>query len=127
MILEKQKAAIILSSSEDKSNTIEMSLDKNSEQFIMQMFSESLYSDPIGSTIREWTSNGIDSHRRINSDMPVIVSLKQDKNSNYEFTVEDFGTGLSAFEVDTVISQYGNSTKRTLDTEIGGFGLIKKR
>lgn len=123
MILEKQNAAIILSSSEDKSNTTEMSLDKNSEQFIMQMFSESLYSDSVGSVIREWTSNGIDSARRAKTDVPVIVALKQDENNNYEFTVEDFGTGLSAYEVDTVISQYGNSTKRTLSTELGGFGI----
>lgn len=121
MVLEKQKQAIILSTGENE--TIEMSLDKSSEQLIMQMFGKSLYSDAEGSIVREWTSNGIDSHRRANSKEPVVVSLSPTLDNNFEFTVEDFGTGLSEHEVTTVISQYGNSTKRKSNNEIGGWGI----
>ena len=121
MVLEKQKQAVILSTGEGE--TIEMSLDKSSEQLIMQMFGKSMYSDPEGSIVREWASNGVDSHRRSNCKDPVIVSLVSALDDNYEFTVEDFGTGLSAHEVTTVISQYGNSTKRGSNNEIGGWGI----
>jgi hypothetical protein len=41
-----------------------MSLDLDSAQMLMQMLSKNLYSDGIGSTIRETASNALDSHRR---------------------------------------------------------------
>jgi hypothetical protein len=67
-------------------------------------------------------SNSIDSVRRINGDTPVIVSLKSN-NGNYEFTVEDKGTGLDDEEVKNIISKYGKSTKRDKVNEIGALGL----
>jgi hypothetical protein len=39
-------------------------LDLDSAQMLMQMLSKNLYSDGIGSTIRETASNALDSHRR---------------------------------------------------------------
>ena len=52
-----------------------MSLDLDSAQILMQMLSKNLYSDSIGSTIRECASNALDSHRRAGSKDPIIVSL----------------------------------------------------
>jgi hypothetical protein len=122
MILEKQTEATILEVG-DSSESIGMSLDLDSAQILMQMLSKNLYSDSIGSTIRECASNALDSHRRAGVDKPIVVGFKKNKEDNYEFTVEDFGIGLDADDVRNIISKYGKSTKRNSNTELGMMGL----
>ena len=123
MILEKQTEAHILQEGETQ-ETVKMSLDLDSAQVLMQMLSKNLYSDAIGSTIRECASNALDSHRRAGSDRPIIVSFKRNnKADTYEFAVEDFGIGLDADDVKNIISKYGKSTKRDSNTELGMMGL----
>jgi hypothetical protein len=87
------------------------------------MLSKNLYSDSIGSTIRECASNALDSHRRAGVEDPIVVSFKLDDNNNYYFSVEDFGVGLNDDDVRNIISKYGKSTKRNSDTELGMMGL----
>ena len=122
MILEKQANAQVVNEG-DSQESIAMSLDLDSSQFLMQILSKNLYSDPIGSVVRELTSNALDSSRRIKTDKPVIVSLKTDSSYNYEFSVEDFGTGLSDDDVRNIISKYGKSTKRDTNEELGIWGI----
>jgi hypothetical protein len=122
MILEKQKEAMVHQEGESQ-ESIGMSLDLESAQVLMQMLSKNLYSDAIGSTIRECASNALDSHRRAGIDKPIIVALGRNKESNYEFSVEDFGIGLDADDVKNIISKYGKSTKRNSTTELGMMGL----
>jgi hypothetical protein len=123
MILEKQTEAHILQEGETQ-ETVKMSLDLDSAQVLMQMLSKNLYSDSIGSTIRECASNALDSHRRAESDKPIIVSFKRNKQADtFEFAVEDFGIGLDADDVRNIISKYGKSTKRDSNTELGMMGL----
>ena len=123
MILEKQTEAHILQDGESQ-ETVKMSLDLDSAQVLMQMLSKNLYSDSIGSTIRECASNALDSHRRAGSDKPIIVSFKRNSQADtYEFAVEDFGIGLDADDVVNIISKYGKSTKRNSNTELGMMGL----
>jgi len=121
MILQKQKEANVLFEGETQ-QSIGMTLDLDSAQILMQMLSKNLYSDSIGSTIRETASNALDSHRRAGVDKPIIVSL-ENVNGNYEFSVEDFGLGLDANDVENIISKYGKSTKRMSNNELGMFGL----
>ena len=122
MILEKQKEANVLEEGVSQSS-IGMSLDLDSAQVLMQMLSKNLYSDSIGSTIRECASNALDSHRRAGVDKPIVVSFKRNDSNNYEFSVEDFGIGLDAEDVENIISKYGKSTKRDSNTELGMMGL----
>jgi hypothetical protein len=122
MILEKQKEANILEEGVCQ-ESIGMSLDLDSAQILMQMLSKNLYSDDIGSAIRECASNALDSHRRAGVDTPIIVSLKAASYNNYEFCVEDFGIGLDADDVRNIISKYGKSTKRLSNNELGMMGL----
>ena len=123
MILEKQTEANILQEGETQ-ETVKMSLDLDSAQVLMQMLSKNLYSDSIGSTIRECASNALDSHRRVGSDKPIIVSFRKNNQADtYEFAVEDFGIGLDADDVRNIISKYGKSTKRDSNTELGMMGL----
>jgi hypothetical protein len=123
MILEKQTQSLIYQDGVSH-DTVEMSLDLDSAQVLMQMLSKSLYSDAIGSTVRECASNALDSHRRAGISDPIIVGLQQSGgSSSYEFTVEDFGIGLDADDVANIISKYGKSTKRNSTTELGMMGL----
>ena len=122
MILEKQTEAKIHQEGETN-ESIGMSLDLDSAQVLMQMLSKNLYSDSIGSTVRECASNALDSHRRAGVDKPIIVALQPNKDGSFEFSVEDFGTGLDADDVKNIISKYGKSTKRNSTTELGMMGL----
>lgn len=122
MILEKQTEANVLTEGQSQ-ESIGMSLDLDSAQVLMQMLSKNLYSDDIGSAIRECASNALDSHRRAGVDTPIIVSFKSSTAYNYEFCVEDFGIGLDADDVKNIISKYGKSTKRESNTELGMMGL----
>ena len=123
MILEKQKESKVIVDG-DVNESIGMSLDLDSAQILMQMLSKNLYSDSIGSTIRECASNALDSHRRFGTTDPIIVGFKINDQRNYEFTVEDFGTGLDADDVKNIISKYGKSTKRNSSIELGMMGQI---
>ena len=122
MILEKQKQANVLQSGQ-LNESIGMSLDLDSAQVLMQMLSKNLYSDAIGSTIRECASNALDSHRRAKTDKPIVVKFGTNDQNNYEFSVEDFGIGLDADDVKNIISKYGKSTKRDSNDELGMMGL----
>jgi len=122
MILEKQTEANILQDGQSQ-DSIGMSLDLDSAQVLMQMLSKNLYSDSIGSTIRECASNALDSHRRAGQTKPIVVSFKAGESQNMEFSVEDFGIGLDADDVKNIISKYGKSTKRNSNTELGMMGL----
>jgi hypothetical protein len=123
MILEKQTDALVYENGEVE-ESIGMSLDLDSAQILMQMLSKNLYSDAIGSTIRECASNALDSHRRIGKgDTPIIVGLTATDQGGFEFSVEDFGIGLDSDDVKNIISKYGKSTKRNSATELGMMGL----
>ena len=121
MILEKQTEANIVKEG-DSQESIGMSLDMESAQVLMQMLSKNLYSDSIGSTIRECASNALDSHRRANVTDPIVVSLEI-IGGQWEFSVEDFGIGLDDEDVKNIISKYGKSTKRDSANELGMMGL----
>ena len=123
MILEKQAQALVLQEGEETQESIGMSLDLDSAQILMQMLSKNLYSDAIGSAVRECASNALDSHRRAGTKDPIIVSFGINNSNNYEFSVEDFGIGLDADDVKNIISKYGKSTKRNSANELGMMGL----
>ena len=108
-----------------------------------------LYSDPIGSIVREVTSNCYDAH--LEKDLKVkhvIPMTKEDdvkwfhpssKKPQIEFQEEnillgignaflfrDFGVGLSNKRVEEIYTLFGNSTKRENNHQIGGFGIGAK-
>lgn len=107
-----------------------------------------LYSDPIGSIVREITSNCIDANRervlKLDSKIPMEIgddtSYWSDKQTVCIEYVEkntilgvdecimfhDYGCGLSQERVQNVFTTFGASTKRDNNYEIGGFGLGAK-
>lgn len=122
MILEQQKQSTVLQEG-DVNESIGMSLDLDSAQFLMQTLSKNLYSDEIGSTIRETCSNALDSHRKAGVKEPIIVEYIQNSDGNYQFSVEDFGVGLDDVDVREIISKYGKSTRRGDAQALGMWGL----
>jgi len=122
MILEKQIENIVIEEG-DSQESIEMSLDLDSAQILMQMLSKNLYQDHIGSCCREVCSNSLDSLRRSGNTDPIIVSFKANKDGNYEFSSEDFGTGMDDKDVREIISKYGKSTKRLEVNSLGHWGI----
>lgn len=123
MIIEKQTESNVLLDGQAQ-ESIGMSLDLESAQILMQMLSKNLYSDDVGSAIRECASNALDSHRRAGVTDPIVVAFKPSAHNTYEFSVEDFGIGLDDEDVRNIISKYGKSTKRDSATELGMMGLI---
>lgn len=122
MIEQKQTNAVVLDDGEEIQSSIEMSIDLESVDNLMQILSKNLYSDAIGSTVRETCSNALDSHRAAGvTDRPIIVSLKSN-GSSYEFSVEDFGIGLDHDDVQNIISKYGKSMSRGIADRLGMMG-----
>lgn len=102
--------------------SVKMSIDEDSTVFLMDILSD-IYSDPALAAIREYSSNAYDSHVEAGQTRPVEVSLPTANNK--EFVVQDYGTGMSVDQL-FKMSQYGYSTKRETNDQIGMIGIGSK-
>jgi len=104
--------------------TKKMSLSENVSGIIFQMFTSNIYSNPIGTVVREITSNCFDSHVEADVNKPVVIRLTKDNVTNTRYvSFIDFGVGMSPERVENIYAVYFESTKRTNNNEIGGFGI----
>ena len=107
-----------------------------------------LYSDPIGSIVREITSNCIDANRERDLKLAKKIPMESEDDTSFwsdkqtvciEYITKntilgvdecmmfhDYGCGLSQKRVQDVFTTFGASTKRNNNYEIGGFGLGAK-
>ena len=102
-----------------------MRFGENADAMLFDMFTSKIYSDPIGTVIREITSNCFDSHVEAGVDSaknPVIVEFGNDVAGHY-ISFTDKGVGMSPDRVQNIYCEYFNSTKRTTNDLIGGFGI----
>ena len=79
-----------------------------------------LYSNPVASIVRELASNALDACPHT----PMQITIP-----NYldpQFTIRDFGPGLSRNQMVEVFCHFGESSKRSDNSQIGGFGLGAK-
>ena len=108
-----------------KSETrFEMTINNSAKAFML--LSDSVYTNPIHSIMRELVSNAIDAsliHKDFPNEEkpPVIIHLPD--NLYDDFFVQDFGIGMSLTTVLETFDTYFNSTKETSADDIGGFGL----
>lgn len=94
---------------------------------VMEIMSNNIYSNKIGSIIRELTSNCFDSHRRAKVDNPVVVNVDYDySNETYYIEFKDVGTGLSPDAINNVYMRWFTSDKKNSNDEIGSWGLGSK-
>ena len=90
-----------------------------------KILSEGLYSNKIGSMIRELICNAYDAHCAAGTkDTPIDVELPM--VTNPLFRIRDYGTGLSEADMQTIYTTYFESTKSGDNKYIGGFGLGSK-
>ena len=87
--------------------------------------SKNLYSNPIGSFVRELVSNGVDANRANNSAELVKVNIYKEGNTWY-FQVKDEGKGMTPEHFTDVYMRWFNSDKRDNNEDIGGFGIGSK-
>jgi HSP90 family molecular chaperone len=100
---------------------IKMRLSDKAQSTIFQMFTKNVYSNPIGTVVREITSNCFDSHVEAGTDNaknPVIIKHTVDTltTDEKEETVQhyisfiDNGVGMSPERVENIYGVYFEST-----------------
>ena len=99
-------------------------ISMNDTAHIMGILRDQLYSDKILAVIREYSSNAWDAHKEVGKDDPIKVTIPDALKPT--LIIEDQGPGLSHEAVFTVYSQYGASTKRNSDTQVGMLGIGSK-
>jgi hypothetical protein len=113
--------------STEELNSIDFSMDMDSMGILFKGFSDNLYSNKIGSIVREVASNCFDANSEVGYTGPVKISINEamgDKSGSITFT--DNGPGLSPDRIQNVYAKYFASTKRNSNNEIGGFGIGAK-
>jgi hypothetical protein len=91
---------------------------------MFKILSDSLYSDKIQAPIRELSTNAYDSHVAAGNKNPFKVTLPTAANPN--FTVRDYGTGLSQEDMENLYTTYGASNKNDSNDFVGCLGLGSK-
>lgn len=106
----------------------EFAIDSESLGVLFKGFSDSLYSNKIGSIVREITSNCFDSHVEAGVTRDVEIELLNEGLDGRQATIifRDFGVGLSPERISNVYRKYFASTKRDNNSAIGGFGIGAK-
>jgi len=109
---------------ESTTATKKMRLSENAQSMVFQMFTKNVYSNPIGTIVREITSNCFDSHVEAKVDSPVLLKHFVDDNTETHYiSFIDYGMGMSKDRIENIYSVYFESTKRIDNTQIGGFGI----
>ncbi len=99
-----------------------MGLAVGSEAFVFNVLRKDLYSDPIGSLIREYTVNAQDEHRKYGkSDVPIHIQVPNQFTP--ELHIRDYAGGLTEEQVFNFFGNYGASDKRDSNIAVGFFGL----
>lgn len=104
-------------------SNVEFKVATNSK--MMKLLSDNLYSDKATSVIRELSCNCLDSHIASGyPNKPFHVHLAC--SANPQFTIRDYGTGLSMEDMENLYCTYGASDKSDSNSLIGAMGLGSK-
>lgn len=117
---------------------VKMDISKEGSKYLIANLTN-LYTHPEVAVLREYTANALDSHIKAGqTTKPILVNIIEDTTldnglSNryrihkpYTISVEDFGLGMDKNDIIHIYSQYGASTKRDTNTQVGAFGLGAK-
>jgi len=86
-----------------------------------------LYSNPLGSTIREISTNCIDAHKiNNNEDRPFIIKQSSKFDSDFYLSFRDFGPGMNHDDIKSIFCTFGKSTKDNSNDVVGCLGLGSK-
>lgn len=99
---------------------VRMSIAAGAEAHIMSVLTN-LYEDPEAAIVREYSTNGYDAHIEAGVDRAIEVSTPTALSPFLK--VRDYGCGLSVDDIHSIYSQYGASTKRGTNEQVGMLGL----
>ena len=100
-----------------------MRLSNNAAAKVFQMFTKNVYSNPIGTVVREIVSNCFDSHVEACVNYPVIIKKSIDANDVMYISFIDYGVGMSEERIYDIYGVYFETTKDETDELIGGYGI----
>lgn len=121
MLIQNEQNNSFIPKSETR---FDMAINNSAKAFML--LSDSMYTHPLNSIMRELVSNAIDASLMYKDlpdeeKPPVIIHLPD--NLYDDFFVQDFGIGMSLTTVLETFDTYFNSTKESSEDDIGGFGL----
>ena len=109
---------------ETTTDQTKMRLSEDASSMVFQLFTKNVYSNPIGTVVREITSNCFDSHVEAGVNLPVIIRKHKDEQVDTQYiSFIDYGVGMSPDRVENIYGVYFESTKRVDNEQIGGFGI----
>ena len=100
-------------------------ISHKNQAHILSILRDRLYTNKILAVLREYSSNAWDAHIDAGkSDVPIKVNLPtQIEPTLY---IRDYGKGLSEEDVYEIYAKYGESTKRTTNSQVGMLGIGSK-
>jgi len=109
----------------------EMKFSIEENGVIFDILRDKMYSNKIGSIVREVASNSRDANRENgNADIPVTIMITKQYSQTLQdqhcIVFRDSGLGISPDRMANVFVKYAASTKRGTDAQTGGFGLGAK-
>lgn len=117
MIVDKNTRTV---TSTMQGDSVRMGIAEGAEAHIMSVLTD-LYKDPEAAIIREYSTNGYDAHVEAGIDRPIEVTTPTQLSPFLK--VRDYGCGLSVDDIHSIYSQYGASTKRATNDQVGMLGL----
>lgn len=107
--------------------TINSVIDSENINFVFELVSSRLYSDPIGSICRELAANCYDAHIEAEITDPIIINLERDiENDSYYIEFCDKGLGINEEKFQKTYMSWFNSTKRMSNKFKGYYGIGSK-
>lgn len=100
--------------------TVEMSIRAEDTVHLMAVLTD-LYKNRLLAVIREYSTNASDAHIEAGVSLPIEVTLPTGMHP--ALTIRDYGLGLDADDIRSIYSQYGRSTKRGTNDQVGMLGL----
>lgn len=124
--MKLQKSENILQSNGLKEYTYD--IDKDNLGVVFGILRSKIYSDIIGSVVREISSNSRDAHIEIGNKNPIEIEICDGAFNTGSKTIifRDFGPGISPNRMENIFVKYAASTKRRDNNQTGGFGLGAK-
>lgn len=105
--------------------TGEFQISLNHSAHIMKILRSQLYSDKILAVLREYSANAWDANREAGrGDVPIKVVLPTVMDPT--LYIRDYGPGISHEDMFSIYAQYGVSTKRGGNGQVGMLGIGSK-
>lgn len=117
------KTSLINVESTIQGDRVAMIIEDSAMAHIMDVLTN-LYADPEYAVLREYTTNGLDSHIEAGQTRPVEVNLPTDLSP--VLRIRDYGVGMDGDDIKGMYSRYGASTKRETNSQVGMLGLGSK-